>query len=304
MPPKGMFFRNRAKGSQKGGQKGGQKGIQQSITNFVVASPSKPAAASPSPAAAAEEPRPAKRQRTGNSGHVGAAGSPSGEASEQLHEGSQEQQQQQQGEEEGQSLQAAAPSTGAPRRPVSTASKTPADRATLQRRLLGSGPSEAGGSAAAAAAAPIEPYAGGSAPQQKLTPLEQQIVDLKRKHPGVMLIVEIGYKAKLFGEDAVVGERWWVGVQGWSRLAIVRFARGLGGLACGIPGRLVGQRVSASRSMQPCWCITSLNVLVTRSSALLRCLLITSPVRSLATLLPPLQRPAFCAPIPGRTATS
>ncbi|KAI7838548.1 hypothetical protein COHA_007691 [Chlorella ohadii] len=207
MPPKGMFFRNRAKGSQKGGQKGGQKGIQQSITNFVVASPSKPAAASPSPAAAAEEPRPAKRQRTGNSGHVGAAGSPSGEASEQLHEGSQEQQQQQQGEEEGQSLQAAAPSTGAPRRPVSTASKTPADRATLQRRLLGSGPSEAGGSAAAAAAAPIEPYAGGSAPQQKLTPLEQQIVDLKRKHPGVMLIVEIGYKAKLFGEDAVVASR-------------------------------------------------------------------------------------------------
>ncbi|KAL0026611.1 hypothetical protein WJX77_010338 [Trebouxia sp. C0004] len=36
----------------------------------------------------------------------------------------------------------------------------------------------------------------------KYTPLELQIVDLKDRHPGVLLIVEVGYKMRFFGEDA------------------------------------------------------------------------------------------------------
>ncbi|ORZ15609.1 muts domain V-domain-containing protein [Absidia repens] len=36
----------------------------------------------------------------------------------------------------------------------------------------------------------------------KYTPLEQQVVDLKQKHPGVLLVIEVGYKFRFFGEDA------------------------------------------------------------------------------------------------------
>jgi DNA mismatch repair protein MSH3 len=36
----------------------------------------------------------------------------------------------------------------------------------------------------------------------KLTPLELQILDIKRKHMDTILIVEVGYKFKFFGEDA------------------------------------------------------------------------------------------------------
>lgn len=36
----------------------------------------------------------------------------------------------------------------------------------------------------------------------KLTPLEIQILDIKRKHMDTLLIVEVGYKFKFFGEDA------------------------------------------------------------------------------------------------------
>ena len=36
----------------------------------------------------------------------------------------------------------------------------------------------------------------------KLTPLEQQIVALKREHPQLLLVVECGYKYQMFGEDA------------------------------------------------------------------------------------------------------
>jgi DNA mismatch repair protein MSH3 len=38
---------------------------------------------------------------------------------------------------------------------------------------------------------PKEPAAGESAPKQPFTPLELQIVDLKRRHPGVLLVVEV-----------------------------------------------------------------------------------------------------------------
>ncbi|CAK4013868.1 DNA mismatch repair msh3 [Lecanosticta acicola] len=41
----------------------------------------------------------------------------------------------------------------------------------------------------------------------KLTPGEQQIVDLKRKHPDALLLVETGYKYKLWGEDARVAAK-------------------------------------------------------------------------------------------------
>ena len=36
----------------------------------------------------------------------------------------------------------------------------------------------------------------------KLTPMEMQFLDIKRKHPDTLLIVEVGYKFRFFGEDA------------------------------------------------------------------------------------------------------
>ena len=36
----------------------------------------------------------------------------------------------------------------------------------------------------------------------KLTPLESQVLDIKRKHMDTLLIVEVGYKFRFFGEDA------------------------------------------------------------------------------------------------------
>jgi hypothetical protein len=43
-----------------------------------------------------------------------------------------------------------------------------------------------------------------SSPNTKYTPLEQQVVDLKQKYPGVLLVIEVGYKFRFFGEDAKV----------------------------------------------------------------------------------------------------
>ncbi|KAF2158871.1 hypothetical protein M409DRAFT_30658 [Zasmidium cellare ATCC 36951] len=42
---------------------------------------------------------------------------------------------------------------------------------------------------------------------KKLTPLQQNVVDLKRKHPDTLLIVEVGYKYRIFGEDARVAAK-------------------------------------------------------------------------------------------------
>lgn len=36
------------------------------------------------------------------------------------------------------------------------------------------------------------------------TPLEQQVIAIKKKHLGVLLFVECGYRYRFFGEDAVV----------------------------------------------------------------------------------------------------
>ncbi|CAI5951777.1 unnamed protein product, partial [Closterium sp. NIES-65] len=44
-------------------------------------------------------------------------------------------------------------------------------------------------------------------PGTKLTPLEEQVVALKRLHPDVLLLVEVGYKFRFFGADADVAAR-------------------------------------------------------------------------------------------------
>ncbi|CDZ97130.1 dna mismatch repair protein msh3 [Phaffia rhodozyma] len=40
------------------------------------------------------------------------------------------------------------------------------------------------------------------------TPLEKQILDLKEKYPGILLIIEVGYKFRFFGEDAKIASRY------------------------------------------------------------------------------------------------
>ncbi|XP_030463441.2 DNA mismatch repair protein MSH3 [Syzygium oleosum] len=42
---------------------------------------------------------------------------------------------------------------------------------------------------------------------KKYTPLEQQVVELKERYPDVLLMVEVGYKYRFFGEDAEVAAR-------------------------------------------------------------------------------------------------
>ncbi|KAH8486296.1 hypothetical protein H0E87_025345 [Populus deltoides] len=42
---------------------------------------------------------------------------------------------------------------------------------------------------------------------QKFTPLEQQVVDLKQRYPDVLLMIEVGYKFRFFGEDAEIAAR-------------------------------------------------------------------------------------------------
>lgn len=41
----------------------------------------------------------------------------------------------------------------------------------------------------------------------KLTPMEIQILDIKRKHMDTLLIVEVGYKFKFYGEDARIAAK-------------------------------------------------------------------------------------------------
>lgn len=48
---------------------------------------------------------------------------------------------------------------------------------------------------------------GAAAVRLKLTPMEQQVVDLKAKHPGVLLLVECGYRYRFFGEDALAAAK-------------------------------------------------------------------------------------------------
>lgn len=48
---------------------------------------------------------------------------------------------------------------------------------------------------------------GAAAGRVKLTPMEQQVVDLKAKHSGVLLLVECGYRYRFFGEDALAAAK-------------------------------------------------------------------------------------------------
>lgn len=41
----------------------------------------------------------------------------------------------------------------------------------------------------------------------KLTPMERQVIDIKRDHTDTILIVEVGYKFRFFGEDARVAAK-------------------------------------------------------------------------------------------------
>lgn len=49
--------------------------------------------------------------------------------------------------------------------------------------------------------------AGFGSKKVKYTPLEQQFVDIKKKNPGTLLLVECGYKWQFFGEDAVIASK-------------------------------------------------------------------------------------------------
>ncbi|ESQ54750.1 hypothetical protein EUTSA_v10024274mg [Eutrema salsugineum] len=56
----------------------------------------------------------------------------------------------------------------------------------------------------------LEPSPEESAPEsssRKYTPLEQQVVELKSKYPDVILMVEVGYRYRFFGEDAEIAAR-------------------------------------------------------------------------------------------------
>ncbi|KAJ5628189.1 hypothetical protein N7490_010417 [Penicillium lividum] len=41
----------------------------------------------------------------------------------------------------------------------------------------------------------------------KLTPMERQVIDIKRKHMDTVLVIEVGYKFRFFGEDARVAAK-------------------------------------------------------------------------------------------------
>ncbi|WYZ35024.1 hypothetical protein EsH8_I_001300 [Colletotrichum jinshuiense] len=57
--------------------------------------------------------------------------------------------------------------------------------------------------------APPPPKAkkGGARANKKLTPMEVQFLDIKRKHLDTVLIVEVGYKFRFFGEDARIAAK-------------------------------------------------------------------------------------------------
>ena len=43
--------------------------------------------------------------------------------------------------------------------------------------------------------------------KDKLTPMEKQVIDIKRKHMDTLLVVEVGYKFRFFGEDARIAAK-------------------------------------------------------------------------------------------------
>lgn len=63
--------------------------------------------------------------------------------------------------------------------------------------------------------------AGGAAGRVKLTPMEQQVSDLKAQHPGVLLLVECGYRYRFFGDDALIAAK----VRVWTQKDRERWTR-------------------------------------------------------------------------------
>ncbi|CAB1106102.1 unnamed protein product [Ectocarpus sp. CCAP 1310/34] len=65
----------------------------------------------------------------------------------------------------------------------------------------------AGGGASSSSSRGKGKAAAAAAARVKLTPMEQQVVDLKAKHPGVLLLVECGYRYRFFGDDALAAAK-------------------------------------------------------------------------------------------------
>jgi DNA mismatch repair protein MSH3 len=42
---------------------------------------------------------------------------------------------------------------------------------------------------------------------RKFTPLEQQYLAIKKKHPDCLLVVEVGYKYRFFDDDALIASK-------------------------------------------------------------------------------------------------
>ncbi|KAL4936423.1 hypothetical protein BDV06DRAFT_216687 [Aspergillus oleicola] len=59
----------------------------------------------------------------------------------------------------------------------------------------------------AAQPAPLKGKAAGKKGGSKLTPMERQIIDIKKNHMDTILLVEVGYKYRFFGEDARVAAK-------------------------------------------------------------------------------------------------
>lgn len=58
--------------------------------------------------------------------------------------------------------------------------------------------------------APPPPAKGKGAPKKggsKLTPMEKQVIEIKRKHMDTVLVIEVGYKFRFFGEDARIAAK-------------------------------------------------------------------------------------------------
>ncbi|PSC73725.1 DNA mismatch repair MSH3 [Micractinium conductrix] len=242
MPPKPFFRRKSAATSGGGcdvasgstakpkaapkGKKGTPSKGQRAITNFLVpgftpggsrplSTTAATAAATASDGPGGSPPRAAKRPRLAGDEHQ-EAGSPAEAAAAAT-------------EPQRSRSPPAAAQPGAPRVPVAGAPRPGDVRRALQHKLGVAEPPSPGGGAAAAgssAAAAVAAVAAGArqalieppfvsdpslpialAERSKLTPLELQVVELKRAHPGVLLCVEVGYKFKFYGADAEAASR-------------------------------------------------------------------------------------------------
>ena len=84
-------------------------------------------------------------------------------------------------------------------------SQEPFSRPSLKRRKIGKNTNDMNG-------ADDMPtlrvsLAASSNSQPSYTPLEKQILSLKAQNPDTILLVEVGYKLKFFGDDAIVASR-------------------------------------------------------------------------------------------------